>query len=475
MGLPRALWWVLAVGAFVRFLLLPHPSFGTDWATFRAWGIELTTRPIATFYDHNPIDHLPGDLWIHWMLADTYQLFSPDFEDRAFPYEQLLKIPPGLADLGTAIVGFFLVRRWSSYRTAVGAAWFLALNPASLFISSVWGQWDSISAFVALLSLYTLLTRHWFLSFALLTYAVLIKPQLAALGPLFLLFIAIQHLLPLLASHGKLQGINHWFYPRGIPAPSETPNSLIEKSFLSMGGAVLVFAAVCLPFNVGFPPIGSHSVIDRVRAAVELYDATTMGAFNFWNTWLGDTISYEQTRISDSGDHWLGMTYRTLGTALTLAGYAACLMIFLIGWRTWRERMTLWASGAIMLTLFVLPTRIHERYFLPALIFMIVLAYVVPRFKMAAITLTVAGFFNLIYVFDVYYSFLGRSMFYDFMFDPWFVPTVSMVIVICYAALMARGFLFATEAPRRPVTRDTRLATERLADTALGTEANSGG
>lgn len=441
-----ALLWVVAVAAFVRFVFIPHPSFGTDMALFRQWGQELASEPIGEFYENNPgVDHLPGDLWIHWLLAETYQHFSPDFSDRAFSYEELLKIPPGVADIGIAVLGFFMVRKWAGPRAGLGAAWFLALNPALWFISTIWGQWDSISAFFALLALYCLATRWWFLSFALLSYSVLIKPQLAALGPLFVLIIILQHLVPILARHNRLPRLTRWLYPDGAPATTEGRDSLIEKSFLAVGGSALVFAAVCLPFNVGIPPIGSVSAIDRVRAALDLYDATTMGAFNFWNTGLGGPISYTSTRISDSGSHWFGWTYQTWGTALTVTGYIITFALAVIGWRSKRQRIEVWAAAAIMLTLFVFPTRIHERYFVPALVFCIVLAFVVPRFKPVALVLTVALFFNIVYVFDVYNDFIGRQTFYDFFFDDWFVPTMSWAVVLGYLALMILGFFYATE------------------------------
>src|SRR5687767_13180481 len=73
----------------VRLLLPPTAPFWGDAHTHRIWAQRLVELPLRRFYDATIItstddprfpanlDHLPGDLWFHWVIAHLYQRFGP--------------------------------------------------------------------------------------------------------------------------------------------------------------------------------------------------------------------------------------------------------------------------------------------------------------------------------------------------------------------------------------------------------------
>ncbi|HTA54744.1 MAG TPA: glycosyltransferase family 39 protein, partial [Candidatus Acidoferrales bacterium] len=69
----------------------------------------------------------------------------------------LVKLPAILADLGVGALVYAIVRRFAGTGYALGAAALYLLNPATIYISALWGQVDSISGGLALLEIYLLL------------------------------------------------------------------------------------------------------------------------------------------------------------------------------------------------------------------------------------------------------------------------------------------------------------------------------
>src|SRR5580698_2945149 len=69
----------------------------------------------------------------------------------------LVKLPAILADLGVGALVYAIVRRFAGTGYALGAAALYLLNPATIYISALWGQVDSITGGLALLAIYALL------------------------------------------------------------------------------------------------------------------------------------------------------------------------------------------------------------------------------------------------------------------------------------------------------------------------------
>jgi Gpi18-like mannosyltransferase len=145
----------------------------------------------------NPIV-IPGPpLFVHWPYL--YVLFVISHIAHLFgavptPW-WLLKLPGVLGDLALALSVTRLVGKVSSGTIEVLAKlrlWGAALilfNPAIIFVSAVWGQADSLIAFLALEAFLLLFTGRqiWWregLGWFLFTIAIADKPQLVVIFPL---------------------------------------------------------------------------------------------------------------------------------------------------------------------------------------------------------------------------------------------------------------------------------------------------
>jgi hypothetical protein len=173
---------ILGAGLALRLLLTPHGVYQGDAQTFRSWAAQMMHAPLTSFYSSLPTaDHLPGDLWFLFGIAHLYHIFSPSLNLQSFGFLFLLKLVPSIADTIIGLMLFLVARSFAGPRAGLlGAALFM-FNPASIFLSATWGQWDSVSAAFMLVGLWLLLRGNPEWSLPFLTYASLIKPQLALL------------------------------------------------------------------------------------------------------------------------------------------------------------------------------------------------------------------------------------------------------------------------------------------------------
>ncbi len=228
----------LLAGFILRLGLAPFGSFAQDADTMRSWAVRLATQPMSAFYGGGSLtDHLPGDLWFLWLIANIYELFSPEMRVRETVFLVLLKLVPAVADIGVGLMLFLLGRRLGKEEAGLLAALFFVFNPASIFLTSVWGQWDSVSAFFALTAVWLLVRGNVEWSCPVLTYAAIIKPPFAGLGPLFALVAAIQYVLP------------HTRWAR--QAATEPLERTARRVVIAVAASVAVLLMVLLPFGAG--------------------------------------------------------------------------------------------------------------------------------------------------------------------------------------------------------------------------------
>jgi Gpi18-like mannosyltransferase len=287
---------------------------------------------------------------------------------------------PALADVGSGGMLYLIARRLKGPGAGLLAAAFYLFNPASIFLTSIWGQWDSVSAFFLLAASWLLIRGSPEWSLPVLTYAVLIKPLLAAVVPLFVLGFVIRYLLPHLQA--------------GSRVALEPMHRSVRRCCIGIAASMLVLLAVILPFSVGVPPFPTHwTLLGRLRFAASLYPFTTMNAFNLWFSPLAGDMNPD-TRV-----FLFSLTYRLWGSIL-LAGM--CLAVFLLYWKRRDDLAFLWAILGITFSTFVFATRMHERYLLPAVVFAALLAAVTPRLRWLFILVSATYLANLIWAYGLY-------------------------------------------------------------------------
>ncbi|MEK7090940.1 MAG: hypothetical protein AAB887_00350 [Patescibacteria group bacterium] len=201
---------------------------------------------------------------------------------------------------------------WLVY-TVTKKRWLAALvlfNPAFFYNSASWGQIESVPVFFLVAAF---LTRRPFLSAVSFTLALLTKQSSIIFIPLYTLF----------------------FYRRfGM-----------TQSIKSAVVGLAIFLLAFLPFAA--PPLATYWHIIQTGSGS---DYVVDHAFNFWalTTGLG--------KIPDAN-------YRVWGYSL----FGACLFFILS-----RKSISVFpAATLIVMAAFFLLTRMHERYLLPALVFLI--------------------------------------------------------------------------------------------------------
>jgi len=90
-------------------------------------------------------------------------------------FNVIVKFPIVLSDIATTILIYTLVLNFYGISAGEKAALLFYLNPAVIWISSAWGQYDSVPTMFTLLSLYTLFEKRFFQSSLSLLAATLFK------------------------------------------------------------------------------------------------------------------------------------------------------------------------------------------------------------------------------------------------------------------------------------------------------------
>jgi hypothetical protein len=151
-------------------------------------------------------------------------------------------------------------------------------------------------------------------------------------------------------------------------------------------------AALLLPFDVGVQPFPTRwDLVERLRYSLELYPESSVNAFNLWATPLVGNRESDMQPL-------LGLTVRTWGVALFAAAYVLVLVRY---WRRPNALSFIWATFAIAFAAFMLPTRVHERYLLPAITLAALAAALAPRLRWFFAVLSALYLINLYWVYDL--------------------------------------------------------------------------
>ncbi len=349
--LARALAVILAIAA-VKFALLPlFGGYPNDISSYESWALQMAAQGPARIYRTGYfLDYPPGYLYALWLMG----LVASAVHASGVALRMIVEAPALIADFVLAAVAFIFVRRTHPARPAAARAALLlvALNPALLYDTVVWGQTDSVMASVLLLSTALALDDEFELAWALAAFGVLVKPQA-------LMFVPV---------------LGWWTLLR---AP--------QWQWWRAAFAALVTAVVgVVPFQLGHR---WYWIFELYHSTAAYYHETSVNAFNLLALLGG-------LRKPDT-DALAGISYFVLGMSLLAPLYG------FIGWRLWRERGArglIYAAFAALFGFFMLAPRMHERYLYAAVVFAVPLA--VESAEMAAVfaILTATCCFNLAYV-----------------------------------------------------------------------------
>lgn len=362
---------ILLTGLALRLPLLPLvPSEGPrDIVQFWIpWLERVVQSGIIEFYRHPEamgsapaLDYPPLFIALLDLLGHLAQSLLPNGLSSAV--EPILTKLPGIAaDVALAVL---------IYRSAgplAAALWFL--NPAIIYNSAWWGQIDSLLCLWLAGAVILAARGAWLQSGAVLALGLLTKVQaLVAIPVLFSLAVA--------SGAGAL--------------------------LTAMAATFAVFGLALLPFLIFG---GFDQILEIYSGAVGYYPFPAMGALNFWALlqWADQHINGYASRLIDTTPIFGDLNAFQIGlAALSVFVLLVCLALTLRLrlQRRWPGGMlppAAFASAALYIGFFNLPTEMHERYVLPALAFLPLASLVERKRLLILIGLSITTFINLLIV-----------------------------------------------------------------------------
>lgn len=369
---PRLDPWILLIalaGVLIRLPALAHTYYPADIAFWKSWLTYSTTYGIQNVYSLQ----MPGQtyppvlLYILWGLGSIYRGLWPQAEDTPL-LTAFVKIPAVLGDIASgALLALYLARR-----VGVGpagrraAAALLAFHPALIWLSSFWGQVDVLHGGLAAGACAAALSGSAGWAGALVALGILTKPQGLIVAP------AIAALLV-----------------------GRTGRKGILRALLCAAAATVV---VTLPFVVaGF----AVSIVRIYTGAGSVYPMITVNAWNLWWCVKGAGGAWRTAEVRDDVSLLGPLTPRMIGLVLFMIATVWIIRRCALAARSaspgaesraWRLLTLQW------LAFFMLPTQIHERYLVPALLSLAPVAILERRWRWIYAALSLGILLNLMFV-----------------------------------------------------------------------------
>ncbi len=341
---------VLLSAFAARIVLFPLQGYQNDMATYSYWfntAAETGIRPFYTYVLQNAgwIDYPPFNVYIFWVFGSLAKSVA------AFGVSTvaIVKLVPNLFDLATAGLIYIFVRKQLSFKQSLVTTALYAFNPAVIFNTAVWGQFDAIYTFFLVLSLMLALRNKPKLSAAAFALGLLTKPQGIALAPLVVFLIY------------KKSGLKNLLF-----------------SVLTF--AVTVFVVI-LPFEWTNPVTFLSSIYFGAYGG---YAYTSINAFNLWGLF--------GLWVPDGGGLFI------VGWALFGAFTIFTLYVLHKRFNVSTEWLAIFAAFMLFFSFFMLPTRIHERYLFPAISMLALMYQLLKRTRPLYFALTATLLINQAYV-----------------------------------------------------------------------------
>ena len=355
----------LVIGVVLRFCLLligPRFSFYGDHDDYVRYGIQADEEGVTSLYLKPParwprvayqkdgaayqtkrrtkrvFNYPPLAGYIHWFDGQVHKLVDPDRISNTFEARLVFGVVAFLGDLLLAGACFAIVGMFASRFVASLACGFAFLAPPVMIDSAFWGQTDSWVIAPALWMVWAMMRQRWWLAGALWGLALGLKPQA-------LFFAAV------------------WLYAI-ITHPRR------KTIVLAVLVGILLLNLLALPFwlSSGATWI-EKSYVDNLG---KHHAKTSLTAFNIWYL---DQLLCENRSASVE---WLGLKKDWWGKIFLGVGV---ILSYIVVRRRWRRRSEAWLvlSSLILLCVVMLVTRVHERYIVIPLPFVIALSFRIRR------------------------------------------------------------------------------------------------
>lgn len=399
--------YLLLAALFLRLVLAAfYRGYETDMSCFMGWADRLYTEGISSFYQSGGFnDYPPGYMYVLWLIGALKSLFG--FDNMSVAAVLLTKLPAILCDLGAGYLIYRLAEKRFSEKHGLICAALYVFSPAIWINSAMWGQVDAVTTLFMLLVCYFVYEKKMPLAYVSFAIGFLMKPQMAFVFPIMLLGIVDNVFLEDFS--WKKFGVN------------------LGTGLASIGGMFLL----AMPFGLSY-------VIPQYVDTVSSYPKATVNAYNFW-AMLG-------LNWHDQTERFMGFSCNTWGTIFILLIFAAAIVFWYKSKKNGAKYF--YISAFIVIGIFTLSVRMHERYMFYALALWMCLYALKPRmeFLIAYIALSIVHLINVV---DILF-------YYDAANFDWEDPlsrTMGFCMVVCFVLvcwLGARYFLKEDLAKMKP-------------------------
>lgn len=323
---------ILIFSLFIRLLvgIGYFNSFDTYW--YRKWALDLPNG-LFDIYSRASIislDYPPIYLFFLYPIGLIYKHIGTDANN--YIQMLLMKFWPMIFDVLCSFLLYRVCRKISEI-AGLTAAVLWAFNPSTLFNSSMWGQTDSIMAFLLILAFWILSGDKPMLACIIFALAGLTKFQSLFFTPVFLLQLWNQ--------------------------------TNLKRFIYGMGCAAATVAAIFLPFMIGARNIKLFS--DVYLGSAGKYAYCTFNAYNFYGIFSLNTVNDCTSIIG-------GFTFAHLSYIFTVLSLFLIIFLYIKG-----NRHCAWVGGLLFMEcLFMFMSRMHERYQIIVLPFAL-MAYILHK------------------------------------------------------------------------------------------------
>ncbi len=401
---------LLLIAVIIRIVLVPL-SFHSDLNTNLIWGRYAQEFGLKGYYDwlnfgnyalpeYPPLSTIlflfVRTIWswlfgFFWWLNISFAYFPskfiPWFESEG--QLSLYKIPGIIADLAIGYLIYKFVKRRSEFGGKVAASFYL-FNPAVIYLSSSWGQIESLVGFFALASFLALISRKYLKSTISMVFSLMTKATMLPLLPIYF--------FEFFKTKPKFKQI--------LIATTVVIFVLIIFGTLFTDHNYFIWTIRNYWKKFMFGPGNLHFI--------------NLNGFNFWGFLLG------LHRISDK-TMFLRVPLYAWGWILFLPFY-----LYIFSLHVGRRKNIFFTLILISLSAFLFLPRMHERYLFPIFVFFPLLLFYIPKLR---------KYFYLLsglYLLNLYHwwwfpriEFLVNLLSLDFV-----ERTLSFLVVFCFFAML---------------------------------------
>lgn len=342
-------------------------NFKSDMGLFINWTECLYELGPQKLYINSSCDYPPGYMYVLWALSYVIEWLKSIGADYSLTV-LTLKFPAMITDIATSLLIYKIAKKKQTQKKAVFLMSIYLFNPAVILNSSVWGQVDSILAFMVLLTIYLVYKKKMCWSYLTFCLGFLMKPQIIFIAPIVFL---------------------------GIISNVFIRNFSVKKLLKNLAcglGSVLISLILCLPFDL-------FNVIVQYKDTMTSFPYATFNAYNFW-AMLGLNEKSQETE-------WL------FGAPVYMWGYffvvVICLLILYIWFFVYKRKKEwnnsyFYLAALLIVGVFAFLVRMHERYMFPAMALMLAFCaidYSVRNILLYAI-ITAIHYINVVTIYRYY-------------------------------------------------------------------------